>query len=116
LLESNPLVEETLNQVAVKRGPLVYCLESADLPTGVRLADVSLPADADLVGRFDSRLLRGVVCVETTGWVRASPDWNRNLYRKLSPAPPKAVKLQFIPYYAWANRGKSDMSVWVPLR
>jgi DUF1680 family protein len=32
LLESNPLVEETKNQVTVKRGPIVYCLESADLP------------------------------------------------------------------------------------
>ncbi|MFC3362365.1 glycoside hydrolase family 127 protein [Pedobacter fastidiosus] len=32
LIESNPLVEENRNQVAVKRGPIVYCLESADLP------------------------------------------------------------------------------------
>jgi len=31
LIEANPLVEETRNQVAVKRGPLVYCIESVDL-------------------------------------------------------------------------------------
>ncbi|HEY4148323.1 MAG TPA: glycoside hydrolase family 127 protein, partial [Chitinophagaceae bacterium] len=31
LVEANPLVEETRNQVAVKRGPVVYCLESAGL-------------------------------------------------------------------------------------
>src|SRR6202011_778588 len=30
LLQAHPLVEEARNQVAVKRGPLVYCLESPD--------------------------------------------------------------------------------------
>ena len=34
LMEANPLVEEDLNQVAVQRGPVVYCLESPDLPPG----------------------------------------------------------------------------------
>jgi DUF1680 family protein len=38
-------VEETLNQVAVKFGPLVYCLESNDLPEGVQLRDVVLALD-----------------------------------------------------------------------
>jgi len=42
LLESNPLVEETRNQVAIKRGPIVYCLESADLP-GYNVFDVAIP-------------------------------------------------------------------------
>src|SRR5207249_3861383 len=42
LIEANPYVEETRNQVAVMRGPIVYCLESTDLPAGVRLLDVSL--------------------------------------------------------------------------
>ena len=116
LLESNPFIEETLNQVAIKRGPLVYCLESTDLPSGVRLTEVSLTTDADLIARFDSRLLSGVVCVEGTGWVRPSREWNQNLFRTLLPTPARAAKLQFIPYFAWANRGKSDMSVWIPLR
>ena len=34
--EANPLVEETTNQVAVKYGPVVYCLEGNDLPQGVK--------------------------------------------------------------------------------
>ena len=32
LMQANPLVEEIKNQVAVKRGPIVYCLESNELP------------------------------------------------------------------------------------
>jgi DUF1680 family protein len=27
----------------------------------------------------------------------------------------KPVKIKLIPYYAWANRGKTDMTVWMPL-
>src|SRR5258708_115069 len=60
LIEANPLVEETLNQVALKRGPLVYCLESTDLPRGTSLQDVTVPAGADMFARFTARLLGGV--------------------------------------------------------
>ncbi|WP_290396018.1 glycoside hydrolase family 127 protein, partial [uncultured Duncaniella sp.] len=46
LLESNPLVEETRNHTAVKRGPLVYCLEGIDIEGGNALDDILIPADA----------------------------------------------------------------------
>ena len=36
LLEANPLAEEIRNQVVVKRGPLVYCLESMDIEMCIR--------------------------------------------------------------------------------
>lgn len=116
LVEANPLVEETLNQVALKRGPLVYCLESPDLPRGVHLIDVSVRADVDLVARFDSSLLSGVVTVDGTGWARQTEDWTGALYRPLTAATAKPANLHFIPYFAWANRGNSDMSVWLPIR
>ncbi len=48
LIESHPLVEETRNHLAVKRGPIVYCLESVDLPKGTSLADVRIPADVEI--------------------------------------------------------------------
>ena len=35
MLEANPLVAQAKGQAAVQRGPLVYCLESADLPEGL---------------------------------------------------------------------------------
>lgn len=114
LVESNPLVEETLNQVAIKRGPVVYCVESADLK-GARLADVSLPANADLVARFDQRLLGGVAVVDALLTVRSSGDWDGKLFRELTARPAKTVKAQFVPYFAWANRGSGEMTVWLPL-
>src|SRR5262249_46103680 len=43
LMQAHPLVEEARNQVAVQRGPVVYCVESTDLPEGVRVSDVIIP-------------------------------------------------------------------------
>ncbi|HRW05617.1 MAG TPA: glycoside hydrolase family 127 protein, partial [Caldilineaceae bacterium] len=47
LLQSHPLVEETRNQVAVMRGPVVYCLESPDLPAGARPIAVALTRQSE---------------------------------------------------------------------
>ena len=44
LLVAHPKVEEARNQVAVARGPVVYCLEAADLPAGVDLSEVKTSA------------------------------------------------------------------------
>jgi len=114
LLESNPLTEQTRNHVAVARGPLVYCLESPDLPPGVRFTEVALPAGIRLSARFDRQLLGGVVVLE--GEARRIPEaqWKGLLYRTLRPTPPEPVRIRLIPYYAWANRGLSQMTVWLP--
>ena len=113
LMEANPLVEETLNQVAVRRGPVVYCVESADLPT--RVTDITIPADIDLVARYDRRLLGGCVVLEGVAQMRAAAQWNGELYRELQTGSLMTVKVSFIPYSLWANRGPGEMSVWLPL-
>jgi DUF1680 family protein len=114
LIEANPLVEETLNQLAVKRGPLVYCLESADLPAGVRVADVSLPPDIRLTAHLEPQRLGGVVVLHGTAEARPAGDWNGRLYREIGPAKKSPVNLRLVPYYAWGNRGPGEMTVWMP--
>jgi DUF1680 family protein len=114
LVEANPLVEETRNQVAVQRGPIVYCLESPDLPTGVRINDVVVPADTPLRPRHVPELLSGVTVIDTQVGVRPAGDWSRTLYRPVERSAERTVKVSLIPYYAWSNRGKSEMSVWLP--
>ena len=115
LMEANPLVEEDLNQVAVQRGPVVYCLESPDLPDGVKISDVKIPADINLVARFDRRLLGGIVVLEGKGVARQAENWNGKLYRAVQPEKLQPVNLKLIPYSVWQNRGASEMSVWLPL-
>jgi uncharacterized protein len=114
LLESNPLVEETRNQVAVKRGPVVYCIESSDLPHGIRVSGIKLPAGIRFkpvktqISGYEVVALEGVTFYE-------SPDWDTRLYQEISNNKLHKVHIRLIPYYAWNNRGKSEMSVWIPL-
>lgn len=113
LMEANPLVEEDLNQVAVQRGPVVYCLESPDLPAGARISNVVIPAKIKLSARFDPALLGGITVIEGRGQVRQPVVWQGNLYRDALPAATKTINLRLIPYFAWQNRGPSEMSVWL---
>ncbi|MBZ4188032.1 aceric acid hydrolase [Niabella beijingensis] len=113
LMESNPLVEETRNQVAVKRGPVVYCLESPDyiggaitqvlIPSGIKWSPVPVT-------------LARATFMALTGTARRIPNenWKHTLYREVNREQ-QPVMVKLIPYYAWANRGPSDMRVWLPL-
>jgi DUF1680 family protein len=114
LMESHPLVEETKHQVAIQRGPIVYCLESQELPKGTHIHDVAIATDAKLRHSYEPELLDGVGVVATEVLLASSADWQQQLYRPLSTVNGKAMKIRFIPYYAWANRGPSEMTVWLP--
>jgi DUF1680 family protein len=116
LVEAHPLVEEARNQVAVQRGPLVYCLESPDLPRGVAVLDVAIPGAIELKPSFDAKLLGGVTVLLGKAGAVADAPWGKQLYRELAPAAARPVDLRLVPYYAWANRGPSEMTVWMPLR
>jgi DUF1680 family protein len=119
LIEANPLVEETRNQVAVCRGPLVYCLESVDLPAGVRVADVVIPRDIELVPRPAkdfSGLMEGIVALEGQALAADSVDWTGALYRPVRTAPLRTIPIRLVPYFAWDNRGMGEMAVWLPVR
>jgi DUF1680 family protein len=115
LIEANPFVEETRNQVAVKRGPLVYCLESMDLPECVKVPQVVLSAGMRLRAKFMKDLLGGVTVLEGKAEVVREPDWQGELYRELPPLKKEKVNIRLVPYYAWCNRGKGEMTVWLPL-
>jgi uncharacterized protein len=113
LIEAHPLVEEARNHVAIQRGPIVYCLESVDLPPDVGLMDVRIPRDAHPEPAGDGP--GGTLVLRCPGVVVASSGWEGALYRELKAAPPRAIELRLVPYFAWGNRGKSEMSVWLPL-
>jgi DUF1680 family protein len=116
LIEANPLVEETRNQVAIQRGPIVYCLESPDLPEGVRVHEVVVPANTTLIPQHDANFLGGVTVVDADVGARPIDNWDNNLYRPMRAASERPAKVRFIPYYAWSNRGQSEMSVWLPTK
>ncbi len=120
LWEANPLVEETVNQVAVKYGPLVYCVESNDLPEGVALEDVALatgrgkleftPRREKIVNANLLTFTVPALALQRAGWT------DGRLYREVTPAEPKQIQLELVPYFAWGNRGDTEMTVWLPVR
>ncbi|MCE5184871.1 MAG: glycoside hydrolase family 127 protein [Planctomycetaceae bacterium] len=115
-IEGNPLVEETRGQAAVQRGPIVYCLESPDLPPDVRLEDVAVRPSDKLQARYAKDLLAGVTTLHAKGYRIDGQPWDQRLYRPVSTKAARQIDIRLIPYYAWDNRGHSEMSVWLPMR
>ena len=101
--------------MALRRGPLIYCVEQADLGADPR--DLLLPPDADLTAIWEPELLGGVVTLHAPALLREDAvPWASDLYRPagLTPAPStRDVELRAVPYYAWANRDPGGMAVWL---
>ena len=114
LLEAHPLAEEIRNQVVVKRGPLVYCLESMDIANGEKIDDVLIPADIKLTPKKITIEGSPIVALEGVARLASATSWEGVLYRPVVQAE-KTVNIRLIPYYAWGNRGKGEMTVWMPL-
>jgi DUF1680 family protein len=91
---SNEKVEANLDKMAFERGPIVFCAEEVDNPSGV--ADLSLARDGAFKFGYDSKLLGGLGVI--TG---------------KSSANNKEVSFKAIPYYAWAHRDMGEMAVWL---
>jgi DUF1680 family protein len=115
LIEAHPLVEETRNQVVVKRGPVVYCLESIDNPQAKSIFDIVIPAKIQLVPGIINIKNSEIVCLEGEALRIDNSGWDGLLYRELPEYSPLPVNIRLIPYYAWGNRGRSEMTVWMPL-
>lgn len=115
LVKAHPKAEEIRNHVAVMRGPLVYCLEGVDLPDDVSILEVQAPRDMALQARREDDLLGGLTVVK--GQARRVQESNPSqaLYFDAGQEQEAALDVTLIPYYAWNNRGISEMTVWLPL-
>lgn len=105
-VEANAKVEADLNRFALKRGPLVYCLEGRD-QEDEHVLNVLVPDSVTIASRFEAPLLGGVQTLSFTGFLvkkKTGPD----------AADFRQMSLKAIPYYAWANRGRDNMLVWLP--
>lgn len=110
-LYAHPGVIMDAGRIALKRGPLVYCIEEADNPGG-RVQRLKLPRDAQLKTETRADLFDGVVTLKADALAIKEGDWQA-LYRTDPPQDEKAT-LTALPYYLWANRGQGSMVVWVP--
>lgn len=116
LVKAHPKAEEIRNHVAVMRGPLVYCLEGVDLPDDVSILEVHAPDDMGLQARRDHHLLGGVTVVEGKARRVVEENGSDALYRDIGSEREEDLDIKLIPYYAWNNRGITEMTVWLPRR
>lgn len=113
VLRGHRLAEELSGQVAVQRGPVVYCVESADLPAGLGIERVALrrgahldPVEAEVAGHR-------VIAIEAE--LALLPAAGDALYDTLPDGELGTVTARLVPYLAWGNRGHGEMSVWMPV-
>lgn len=114
LVKAHAKAEEIRNHVAVVRGPLVYCLEGVDLPDDVSILDVHAPDDMQMQAQQGQDPLDGLTVIK--GRARRVVDSNPEgaLYFDAGDEREQDLPVTLIPYYAWNNRGISEMTVWLP--
>ncbi|MEM1990481.1 MAG: glycoside hydrolase family 127 protein [Candidatus Bathyarchaeia archaeon] len=111
---SHPHVMENTDRVALRRGPIVYCLEGVDNP-GFDVWDMVLPDSAKLDAEYTPNMLGGVVVVSGEALALDADAFGKKLYAPKADVKYEKCKVRFtaIPYYAWANREPSPMTVWI---
>lgn len=106
LVSANPCVEADLGKVCICRGPIVYCAESI-LNNDVKLNNISIDETIDPEFEFDKNVNGYAITVN------AYEDLpSENLYSDYTPDSFKKTRIKFLPYYAFANNGESDMLIW----
>ncbi|NRS90318.1 hypothetical protein HNQ02_003258 [Flavobacterium sp. 7E] len=113
LIEGHNRIEEVRNQVAVKRGPIVYCLETPDLPEGVSILDVYFDGNGPKEAIHKEDFLGGITVVEAPLLIRAAKT--DDMYQTVNKPAFQTYKAQLVPYYAWSNRGQAEMTVFLPV-
>ena len=109
----NPLVRHQAGQVAVQRGPLVYCLEQAD--NGEQLHNLQLPRDARFSAVEGKGIFARKILLQAPGYKQTAEDAeNQALWHyDRAPSSRQPQVLTFIPWFSWANRGEGEMRIWV---
>ena len=104
---SNKKVSANSGRVALTRGPLVYCAEGVDNEGSV--LDLLLAREHSYT-ESEHGQLQGVVKLTIAGFRSNTHD---TLYSFEKPSL-ESIGINFIPYYAWSNRGANEMRVWLP--
>jgi len=110
VMQANPLVEETRNQVAVKRGPIVYCLESNGISKQASINEVVIDVHSDFKIENTKIENRDVLSIKAKGFLNSN-TWDKKLYQPLQNAK-EPISLQLVPYFAWGNGNSKEMAVW----
>lgn len=111
---ANHMVEEDSNQIAVERGPLVYCMESPDCSMDT-LDDIYLDPDQTFLIKEMNICGRNIETLEGKANKVIREDYDPSaLYQTYRKTKCESIAVRMIPYFAWDNRGMGEMRIWMP--
>ena len=98
-------VKNNNGRVALERGPIVYCVEWPDNNVE-NLFNLFLDDNAELKSEYRNNMLNGIVIITGNIHYLQKSKINNHIDK---------IKTEFlaIPYYAWAHRGKGEMTIWM---
>ena len=108
LIRAHAKLEENEASVCVMRGPLVYCVEAADV------SGLYLPADACFEEYEKEIAGERIIALRTEAYRLSNACCS--LYGELGGAELEPCELEFIPYFDWDNAGFQEMRIWIPVR
>jgi DUF1680 family protein len=110
-LYAHPNVRMDVGRAALRRGPLIYCVEEADNPGGP-VQTLALPRSTPLDTEMRTDLFGGVMTLKASAKRFVPGKAGGALYSTERPAAEDAA-LVALPYHLWANRTPGSMQVWV---
>jgi len=109
LIAANPGMWDVDGRAALARGPIIYCVEGVD--NGGTLAGLRYRPKARYTARPGTDALKGEIVLTGVGARRRPAE---EPYAAYHPAE-ETCTLQAVPYFAWGNRGRGEMDVWLPV-
>lgn len=103
---SNENIKANKNRFALEMGPMVYCLEGPDNVDNM-VMNILVDKNIAVSQEFKPELLNGIMVLKMQGKSYKEVE-NKTALAETSQ------EVTAIPYFAWANRGPSEMQVWVP--
>lgn len=103
-VKSSKKVHENAGRVAIMRGPVVYCAEGVDNGEDLKCAVIDTSAALEIgeeefiLPNLYAKAYREKECEEL--YTEIGDDYEE-------------FKMKLIPYYAFANRGETEMNVWL---
>jgi DUF1680 family protein len=110
-LYAHPNVRMDVGRAALRRGPLMYCVEEVDNPGGPVQA-LTLPRSAPLEAAWRTDLFGGAMILKANA-KRLVPSEQADALYSTEPPAAQDASLVALPYHLWANRTPGSMQVWV---
>ena len=101
---SNPLVWENAGKCAITAGPVVYCAEGVD---NGDLRGLFIKHNPNFTVEYSELYKTNIIKASAVKYKDNGQLYSTREFEK------ENTELTLIPYFAFANRGESDMKVWI---